>query len=87
MSSTSRAVIPVGPSRCRPSRSAARDSIHSDALSVDADPSQPRPTGTPDARNSRTGANPPPPISMLEEGQCATPTPAAPSRATSAGFG
>ena len=87
MSSTSRAVIPVGPLRCRPSSNAARASIHSEALSVDADPSQPRPTGTPAARNSRTGAKPPPPISMFELGQCATPTPAAPSRVTSAWFG
>ena len=87
MSSTSRAVIPPGPSRWLPSSSAARDSIHSDALSVQADPSQPRPTGAPAARNSRTGAKPPPPMSMLELGQCATPTPAAPSLVTSAGDG
>ena len=87
MSSTSRAVMPVGPRRCLPRSSAARDSIHRDALSVEAEPSQPSPTGTPAARNSRTGANPPPPMSMFDEGQCATPTPALPSRETSAGFG
>ena len=83
MSSTSRPVIPVGPRRCLPSSSAARDSTHSDALSVHADPSQPSPTGAPAARSSLTGANPPPPMSMFELGQCATPTPAAPSRVTS----
>src|SRR6202042_3425334 len=60
MSRTSRAVIPVGPFRCLPRSSAARDSTHRDALSVEADPSQPSPTGTPAARNSGTGAKPPP---------------------------
>ena len=41
----------------------------------------------PPARNSLTGAIPPPPIIMLELGQCATPTPAAPSRRISAPSG
>ena len=87
MSSTSRAVMPAGPHRCRPSRSAPRASIHSEAQSADEDPSQPSPTGLPATRSSRTGANPPPASSMFELGQCATPTPAAPSRAASASFG
>ena len=41
---------------------------------MEAEPSQPRPTGTPAARSSRTGASPAP-ISWLEHGQCATPVP------------
>ncbi len=49
-----------------------RASIHSHAESVDAEPSHPRPTGTPAARNSETGAMSPPPMSVLELGQCAT---------------
>ena len=48
------------------------------------DPSQPRPTGQPARRRSTTGAMPDDRI-MLELGQWATPTPAAPSRATSPG--
>ena len=55
--------------------------------SVDAEPSHPSPTGTPAARNSGTGAIPPPPISMFELGQCATPVPHLPRRAISASFG
>ena len=69
---------PSGPPRSRPSSSALRASIHSDAESVDAEPSQPSPTGTPAARSSATGAMPPPPIIMFELGQCATPVPQRP---------
>ena len=58
----------------RPSRSALRDSIQSDAESVDDEPSHPMPTGTPAARNSCTGARPAP-IIWLELGQWATPVP------------
>ena len=87
ISSASRAPVEAGPRRNRPSKSALRASIHSDAESVDAEPSQPRPTGTPAARNSATGAIPPPPMSMFELGQCATPVPHPPSRAISAEFG
>ena len=86
-SSASRADHAAGPSFIRPSSRQLRASIHRLAESVEAEPSQPRPTGTPAARNCFTGAIPPPPIIMFELGQCATPTPAAPRRSISAGFG
>ena len=77
----------AGPGAC--ARAAARCGPPSTATreSVDAEPSHPRPTGTPAARSSRTGAMPPPPIIMFELGQCATPVPHLPSRAISSAFG
>ena len=74
------------PSRSRPTSRALRASVHIDAESVLAEPSTPRPTGTPAARSSRTGASPTP-SSRLELGQCATPVPQEPSCAISAGLG
>ena len=57
-------------------RGAARPvSSQSEAQSVEADPSHPIPTGTPASRKAFTGAMPPPPISMFELGQWATPVP------------
>ena len=63
-----------GPPRRRPSSSALRVSIQSEAESVDDEPSHPMPTGTPAARNSATGARPAP-IIWFELGQWATPVP------------
>ncbi len=66
--------------------SAARASVHIDAESVDADPSQPSPTGTPAVRISRIGARPAP-IIMSELGQWATPVPQRASESISSLFG
>ena len=74
-----RARIAAGPPRNRASRSAPLASIHIEAQSVDAEPSQPSPTLTPASRISRTGARPPP-INWLLLGQCATPVPQRASR-------
>ena len=63
-----------------------RASSHSDAESAEDEPSTPSPTCTPAARSDTTGAMPDERI-MLLLGQCATPTPAAPSRITSSAFG
>ncbi len=76
MSRASRACMASGPPRRRPSSSALRLSIQSDAESVDDEPSQPMPTGTPAARSSATGASPAP-IIWFELGQWATPVPQA----------
>ncbi len=65
---------------------ALRLSIHMDAESAEAEPSTPRPTGTPAARSSATGASPTPRI-WFELGQCATPVPQRPSASISAAFG
>ena len=65
---------------------ARRASCHREAASADDDPSTPSPTGTPARRMAVTGAMPDDRI-MLELGQWATPTPAAPSRTTSSGLG
>ena len=74
MSSTSRAVMPAGPVRCRPSSSAARDSIHSDALSVEEDPSQPSPTGHAGrAQLAHRGEPAAADAACSSCGQCATP--------------
>ena len=56
------------------------------AASADDEPSTPRPTATPAARRSTTGAMPEARIRLLD-GQWATPTPAAPSRTHLAGVG
>jgi flavin reductase (DIM6/NTAB) family NADH-FMN oxidoreductase RutF len=74
ISSASRACIASGPPRRRASISALRDSIHSDAESVEDDPSHPMPTCTPASRYSRIGARPAP-IIWFELGQWATPVP------------
>ena len=66
--------IEPAPWRSLPCSIAVRASSHSDAESADADPSTPSPTGAPAARSSATGASPLPRI-MLDDGQCAAPTP------------
>ena len=65
---------------------ACRASNHIDALSADAEPSTPRPTCTPAARRSTTGAMPEARMRLLL-GQCAAPMPARPRRCTSSWFG
>ena len=86
ISSASRADIEPAPWRSLPCSIAVRASSHSDAESADAEPSTPSPTGAPAARSSATGASPLPRI-MLDDGQCAAPTRAAPRRVTSSAFG
>ncbi len=76
----------AGPLRSRPSRRALRVSIHSDALSVEAEPSQPSPTAIPSSFQRRASIVPWP-IIMLELGHWAAETPARPSRATSVSLG
>ena len=74
ISRASRADIEPAPWRSLPCSIAVRASSHSDAESADDDPSTPSPTGAPAARSSATGASPLPRI-MLDDGQCAAPTP------------
>ena len=85
-SSAIRAVPAAAPLRSLASSIAWRASSHSDAESADDDPSTPRPTFTPAARRSTTGEMPDARMRLLD-GQCAAPTPAAPSRPISAGSG
>ena len=86
ISRASRADIEAAPCRSLPCSIAVRASSHSDAESADDDPSTPSPTGAPAARSSATGDSPLPRI-MLDDGQCAAPTRAAPSRVTSSASG
>ena len=80
---------PRAPSAPRGRRAAARRAAPGAArrparpTSFDAAPSTPRPTGAPARSRSRTGAMPAP-SRALELGQCATPVPVSPKRATSA---
>ena len=85
-SSAIRAVPAAAPLRSLASSIAWRASSHSEALSADEEPSTPSPTLTPAARRSTTGAIPDARIRLLD-GQCAAPTPAAPSRPISSSFG
>ena len=66
--------------RCAPPSTATRSRSTPSRRSRDRR-ARPRP------RNSGTGAMPPPPMSMFELGQCATPVPHLPSRAISSSFG
>ena len=86
ISSDMRAVAAAAPFRNLASNIAWRASSHNEAASADDDPSTPSPTGTPAARRSTTGAIPEARIRLLD-GQWATPTPAAPSRAHLVGIG
>ncbi len=81
--SAARAVSAAGPPRRRATSSASRTSAASSPASLDAAPSTPRPTGAPAAVSAATGAMPAP-RRAFELGQCATPVPVAPNRATSA---
>jgi hypothetical protein len=56
-------------------------------MSLLDEPSQPSPTGVPAPRRSVTGQIRSLPRIMFELGQCATPTPAAPSRVISGASG
>ena len=85
-SSAIRAVPAAAPLRSLARSIAWRASSHRLAESADDEPSTPSPTSTPAARRSTTGAIPDDRIRLLD-GQWATPTLAAPRRATSAAFG
>jgi hypothetical protein len=69
--------------RWRARNTAIRSSGSRPPISLDATPSTPRPTGAPAATRSAVRAMPDPRRQLLD-GQCATPVPAAPRRATSA---
>ncbi len=82
-SSDCRTVSACGPPAARAMSTASRASPISELSSFEAEPSTPRPTGTPAAIRSAVRQIPAPSLA-LDDGQCAMPVPVAASRAIAA---